>query len=251
MVHCSESSNPEYSKILSIPSASDTFTIFLFSPFLYFSLLYWFQINLKYIIILSTALSRQINLLRHTMRLCLPFFYVSGSIFVRTQGDRAWLYFLFLYRSLWAHEEILIDFIFCFWINLCGHRRRSWLPFFSVSRLMFMGTQRDRDWISFLFLDKSSFGDALARFPPVDTRDWHVFPSSTVWVGQSVPLFSRTGQISMYYHNTKQQVMKSLSHLYCEIVLVSFSCWTSVLLLYRSLWMIGLINLVNLHVVST
>ena len=116
MVCCDESSNPDYSKILSIPSASDTFTIFLlsiFTPFLSFSLLDWFQINLNYNFILSTALSCQIDVRRHTNRLCLPSFFL-------------------------------------FWVNICGHTRRSCLPLFSVSWFIFVGTRGDCAYLSFL-----------------------------------------------------------------------------------------------------
>ena len=27
---------------------------------------------------------------------------------------------IFLDISLWAHEEIVLDFIFCFWIDICS-----------------------------------------------------------------------------------------------------------------------------------
>ena len=119
MVCCAESSNPEYSKILSIANVSETFTILLFSSFLSFFLLDIFQINLNYSFILSTTIYRQIDLRSRTRRFCLPFFSVSGSIFWGTQKDRACLYFLFLDQSSWAHKEIVIAFLFYFWIDLC------------------------------------------------------------------------------------------------------------------------------------
>ena len=144
MVRCDESLNPEYSKMLSISSASDTFTIFLFSPFLSFSLLDRFQINLNYIIHLSTALSCHINPHRHTRRSCLHFFSVSGYIFVGTQRDLS----------------------------------------------IFVGARGNRDWLSFLFLNRSEFRDAFVRLFPVGTHDWRFCPSSTLRVVWSVPLFS-------------------------------------------------------------
>ena len=162
MVCCAESSNPDYSKILSISSASDKFTIFIFSlffsPFLSFSILDRFQINLNYNVILPTALSCQLNVCRHRRRSCLPLLLFSGSIFMGTWGYCAWLYFSFLVRS--------------------------------------------------------SFYDVLFRLFPVGTRDWRVLPSSTLMVGWSVPLFSRTVQLSLYCQHQKLQVMKSLFHLY-------------------------------------
>ena len=123
MVCCAESSKPDYSKILSISSAYDTFTIFIFCPFLsfyfiIFSLLGLSQINLNYIIILSTALSCQFNIRSKMRRLCLPFFSVYGLIFMGTQGYRVCLSFLFLDQSLWAHEEIVLAFLFFFWIGI-------------------------------------------------------------------------------------------------------------------------------------
>ena len=154
-------------------------------------------------------------------------------ILVGTRGYRACLYFSFLDLSLWAHEEIVLALIFCFWIDLRGHTRVSCLPLFIY------------------FPDRYSFYDALDRSFPVGTREWRVCPSSTLWVGWPVPLFSRTGQLLLYCQHTKSQVMKSLSHLYCKIALVLFWCWTLVLFLCRYSWTIGLINLVNLDVVST
>ena len=108
---------PEYSKILSISSSSDTFTIFLFSHFISFSLWDQFQINLT-IFILSTALSRKLDPRRHTRRSCLPFSLFSGSIFVGSRGYYVCLSFLFSDQSWWAHEETVIDFIFCFCVDL-------------------------------------------------------------------------------------------------------------------------------------
>ena len=150
MVCCDESLKSDYSKILPISSASDTFTIFLFSIFLSFSLLDIFQINLHYIFILSTALSFHIDLRSHTRVLCLPLFLIF------------WFLFLYLYP----------------------------------------------------------FGDSLVRSFPVGIRSWLVCPSSTLRVGWSVPLFSRTSQLSLYCQHTKLQVIKSLSHLYREFALV-------------------------------
>ena len=128
MVSFAKSPKPKYSKILSISSDPDIFTILifssflsfslLFSPLLYFSLLDWFQINLNYIINLSTVISRQLNLCRHTRISWMNFLSVSGLIFVGKQVDRACLYFLFMDLSLWAHEEIIIAFLFCLWINI-------------------------------------------------------------------------------------------------------------------------------------
>ena len=132
MVCCDELTKLENSKIFSISSAFDTFTILLFSLFLSFSLLDQFQINLKYIL-----------------------YYILHSlfslIFVGTQGDLA-----------------------------CEHTRRL---SFSVSGLIFMGPRGDRACLYFLFLDQSSFDGALVIFFPVVTRDWCVFPSSTLQVG--------------------------------------------------------------------
>ena len=51
------------------------------------------------------------------------------------------------------------------------------LALFSVSGSIFMGTRGDCDCVYFLFLDQSSFGDALVRFLPVGTRDWRVCTS--------------------------------------------------------------------------
>ena len=213
---CAESSNMEYSKILSISSASDTFTIFLFFLFiLFFSfyLLDLFQINLNYNFILSTALSRKINIRRHTRRSCFPLF-------------------------------------FFFWINICGHTRRSCLAFFSVHGSIFVGTRGYPDCLYLLFLDWSLFDDALVGLFPVGKLDWHVCPSSMLRVGWSFLLFSCNGHLFLYCQHTKSQVMKSLSHLYREIAPVSFPCWTSVLLIWRYSWTMGLINLVILDVVS-
>ena len=81
MVRCAESSTPEYSKILSISSDYDTFTISLFSPFLSVSLLGIFQINRNYVIILFPSLSRQIDLSGHTEISWLPFFLIFCSCF--------------------------------------------------------------------------------------------------------------------------------------------------------------------------
>ena len=44
--------------------------------------------------------------------------YLVSSMFVDTGGDRACLYFYFLDRSSWAHEDIVLDFIFLFWFDL-------------------------------------------------------------------------------------------------------------------------------------
>ena len=151
----------------------------LSSSFLYFYLLDRFQINLKYIVILSTVLYLQPD--------CLG-----------TRGDRTCLSFLSMDLYSWAHEEIVLAFIFCFWIDLCRHTRRFCLPFFSVSGSIF-----------FLWRSRS-----------IVTRVWHVCPSSTLWVGWSVPLFSHTHKLLLYCQHTKLQVMKYLSHLYCEIALV-------------------------------
>ena len=98
------------------PSSSSLF----FSPFLSFYLLGRFQINLNYIFILSTALYRQLDICRHTRRSCLPFIFFSGSVFVVTLGYRACLPFLFPDQSFWAHKEIVLAFIFCFWIDICS-----------------------------------------------------------------------------------------------------------------------------------
>ena len=95
------------------------FSLF-FSPFISFSLLDRFQINLNYIFILSTALYRQLDICRQTRRSCLPFIFFSGSIFVVTLGYRACLSFLFPDQSWWAQKEIVLAFIFCFWIDICS-----------------------------------------------------------------------------------------------------------------------------------
>ena len=83
----------------------------LFSPFISLSLLYRFQIKLNHIIMLSTALSHQINLRRHTRRSCLTFFIffmssISESIFV-------W----------WLSRQIFP----------CWHMLLECLPFFNAS----------------------------------------------------------------------------------------------------------------------
>ena len=181
MVCCAESSKPDYSKILSISSVSYTFTILILSPIFSFSLLGQFQINLNYNIILSTAISRQLDVRKHMRRLWLPFF-------------------------------IILCFLFQYWYL---------------------------------------FGDSFVRFSPVGTHDWCVCPSSTIRVGWKVLIFSRNHKLSLYCQHTKLQVMKYLSQLYHKIALVYFSCWTSALLLWCSLWTMDLINLVNLDVVST
>ena len=69
MVRCAESLNPDYSMILSISTASDMLTIFLFSPDI-------FQIYLNYMIYYL-----------------LPF--IVSSILVGTRGDCAFLSFFF------------------------------------------------------------------------------------------------------------------------------------------------------------
>ena len=95
-----------------------SFSLFL-SPFLSFSLLDRFQINLNYIFILSTVLSCQLDL--------------------RMDTSRSWLsFFFFLNKSLWAHKEIVLASLFCFHINLGGHKSRSCLDFFSVSGSIFV-----------------------------------------------------------------------------------------------------------------
>ena len=69
MVRCAESLNPDYSMILSISTASDMLTIFLFSPDI-------FQIYLNYMIYYL-----------------LPF--IVSSILVGTRGDCDFLSFFF------------------------------------------------------------------------------------------------------------------------------------------------------------
>ena len=59
-----------------------------------------------------------IDLCEHTRRFWLTLFFASGSIFVVTGGDHDCLSFLFLDWCSWAHKEIVIEFLFCFWINL-------------------------------------------------------------------------------------------------------------------------------------
>ena len=145
------------SRVLLAHSQS-SFSIF-FTPFIYF-FLDQFQINLNYNFILSTTLSRQIDLCRHTRRLCLTFFLFYGYIFGGKQGDCACLYFMFPYQSWWAHEEIVRAFI-----GLLG-------------------------W--------SLFYDILVRLFTVCTRDWRVCPCSTINVGRPVLLFSGTGQLLLY-----------------------------------------------------
>ena len=88
MVRCDESSKPNYSNIFSISSASETFNILPFSPFISFSLLGIFHINLNCIINLSTALYRQLDLRMYTRISCLPKFFL--------------LCFLFMDRSLFS-----------------------------------------------------------------------------------------------------------------------------------------------------
>ena len=145
----------------------------------------------------------------------------------------------------------MLAFLFCFWIDICGNTRRSWLTLFFVSGSIFLGTQGDRDYLYFMFLDRSSFNDAIIKLLPVGIHDWHVCPYSTLRVGWPVPLLYRTDQLSNYCQQNKSLVMKSLFQLYCEIFLVFFSCWTSVLLLWHSSWTMDMINLVNIHIVST
>ena len=60
---------------------------------------------------------------------------------------------------------------------------------FFVSVSIFVGTQGYNDCLYFQFLYRSLFDDALVRSFPVGTCDWHVYPSSTLQVGLSVPLF--------------------------------------------------------------
>ena len=94
--------------------------------------------------------------------------------------------------------------------------------------------------LCFMFMDISSLGESIDRLFPCGTRDWYVFPSSTLWLGWPVPLFSRIVQLTMYCQHTKLQVMKSLSRLYRKIALVLSSCWTSAFLFCCSLWTMGL-----------
>ena len=89
----------EYSKILSISIATEMFTILIFPPFLSFSLLDQFHINLNYITILSTELSCQIDLRKQTRIYCLPLFLFSIFCFYINLR----LMMLFLDCSLLAH----------------------------------------------------------------------------------------------------------------------------------------------------
>ena len=260
----------------------------LFSPFLSFSILDWFQINLNYNFISSTALYFQLDICRHTRRLWSPFFLFSGSIFVVTRGDRACPSFLFPYRSSWAHEEIVIAFIFLFWIDLCGHTRRLRLPLFSVSGSISVDTRGDLAWLYLSFLERYLWAHgeimlAILFCFRIDLRShtkrswlpffsvsgsifvlWRsrqIFPFWHMWLA-CLPFFNSLGgiispDIFSYwsaitvlseYEVSCDEVSVSPIH---KIAPMSFSCWTLVLLLRRSLWTMDMINLVNIDVLST
>ena len=197
------------------PSSLYLFFSPFFYPFLYFSLLFSFGYisDKPKLYFLSTALYCHIDIRRHTRRL-------------------------------------FLHFLFYFWIDLRVKSIILWLPLFSISVSMFVGKRVDHDCL-FLWLNWSLFDDALVRSFPVGTRDGRVCPSRTIQVGWSVPLFSCTVKLFLYYHHIKLQGVKSLSHLYHKIALVLFSCCTLALLLYHSLWTMGMINLLNIDVVYT
>ena len=106
------------------------------------------------------------------------------------------------------YNIILSTALFC-QLDIFKYLRGSCLPFF----LLFY----------FLCLDRSSFRHYLVRSFPVGIRDCYVCPYSTLRVGKSFLLFSCTGQLLLYYHHVKLQLMKSLSQVYCEISPVSIS----------------------------
>ena len=155
-----------------------------------------------------------VNLCGNTRISCLPFFSVSGSIFLVTQGDRVCLSFYFIGRYSWARKEIVLALLLC-------------------SGSIFVGTQGDCACLYFLFLGRSLFYYVLVRFFPVGTRDWRVCSSSALWVGLSVPLFSRMGQLLLYCQHMKSRVIKSLSRIYaksisCRFPVELWSCLSSV-----------------------
>ena len=88
MGQCAESLKPKYSNILLISGASYTFTVSVFSPFLSFSVLDQFQINLAIILFY----------LLH---------FLVSSIFIGTRGDRDLLSFLFPILCLWINLSLV------------------------------------------------------------------------------------------------------------------------------------------------
>ena len=73
-------------------------------------------------------------------------------MFVCTQLDPAWLSISFLDRSSGAHEEIMLASIFCFWVDLHRHTRRSCLPLFS-------------DWVNLFSTTFLSDSSLLSQMP--------------------------------------------------------------------------------------
>ena len=100
----------------SIPRSCQSKVLLTHSPFsfsLFFSPFHTFSHLFSFV-----SLSRQLNICRQTRISWLPLFLLSGYILMGTQEDHAWLYFLFTDQSWWAHEEIVLAFILCFWIDL-------------------------------------------------------------------------------------------------------------------------------------
>ena len=54
-----------------------------------------------------------------------------SSMFVGTQGDYDFLYFIFWIDFQGAHKDIMLASPFCFQIDICTHTRISSLSFFS------------------------------------------------------------------------------------------------------------------------
>ena len=130
-----------------------SFSIF-FTPFLSFSLLDRFQTSLNYNFILSTTLSCQLNICRHTSRLCLS-------------------YLLFFGRSSWEHEGIVLAFFFCFQINICRHTGGSCLPFFyDWFDLLYMTVYSD----SYLLANVTGMSDLLQLFGWDDQSQYFIVP---------------------------------------------------------------------------
>ena len=146
-------------------------------------------------------------------------------------------------------RRLCLPFFLYFWVDIHGHTRRSCLPFFSIYGSIFVDT---RGYCARLyFIIGSIFLLWCSRQIVPCWHTWLVFmPFFNALGGMISPaiFFYRSAVAVISAHEVAGDEV-SVSPI-LKISLVSFSCWTLVLIIFRFSWTMGLLNLENIYIVS-